>query len=930
MKEHKPTLNQIGVSILLVNTDSGDSETINQTIEKIFEAYRYKKSNFYNSNDLEESNLYKPLSFNSFGYFDKIYIFFNDSFDLTNQYLHPNSPLLKTIETDEELINQHFKFKVLTGSISSKDNCEKSLLNSTYKAMEDCLPSKKKDNKFNYAFLTRLKVNSLALFENGGKVIGDIKKKLEKNYNSLVFAEEPKGIHCVESFGFNELIIVTFWKDIKRGCDFLHKIRNLDIASICNKSNYSSEITKMNVFDSCSTNVGYLNTDFSELDSDVNLSTLISVKPGNAKKVIEHVKEYELLRTLFGWQDFEIKDLYKELQSVDEIHNFLREIKPYTESISTLVTYPYKNDEDQSKQIENLFTGIPENYRFQTNQITDLVNKLNLLNINQVVIQRVKNSILNFNKSISEPDNFPYFFFLKEFIQVNIFEVTNNFITIYKSGFTDSNGFNYVSIQEVENQIIKYVRIFEVCFNNRYLHSKELAETTEVNSSFRGGIQQYLLIYEDMFRMMHRFIFKKEKPAATLYVSSYPKTESWSFCMRMNIFQVYNPGLYLVILPHEVSIHYYTFLTEQIFAYVSSPKQQKPPLLKNLTIGSMSLEPKKQLSTRDVFKSLALISNFEKEYPWGEYLTDYYKTTIEKIKFDDKVQIFKIYLQYLLPDIVTLKTTFYKDFSLFIYWHLVYFLQLFGNRQSNNFEYVGNLRTILARFILLKYFVKTFLESDTECENKQETLDFSSESLEGIAQEIEELIETIVQIPGLNKELNKAADDIKALINHNIFNETSQFIISSSLVLTEQFLVEKETLAELEFHEEHNHFHLISKNELFKLAKTDDAKINRIFEYQRLLSFKYLSFFKEEYSEIILTDDNMLFNYSVESNDSKNQCYKNKLFINTSGSINVKGLVERQKIYTLKINYLQNVWHLSNLHKSIKHKSYTSQQAEES
>jgi len=823
---------RVGVSIILVNTNNGIDVEINDKINSIFNNYReYLVKPFIS----DKSHYYKPLSCNLFGHFDKAYIYLNDDFHLSNKYLHPSSTILSS---DKKVST--FNFKLITGDYLETES-EKSPSEKLYYKFENYLESK-------VFCLTRIKLNSKLLFTEGGKVVTTAKTEV-----SATLGEKSKSI-VIESFGFHELVLFSFWDNIDDASISLQKIRDLT---------YKGK----RLFVSSSTMVGVnKNLNFNEYKWNWKLTTILSVRPGYLNKVVSIIddsiknKNFKY-QSLFGWQDLIVEDLYKELGSQKEINCLIKKLNKYVESIQTAVSVRNISFEDDINEFDEIDFEI-ENYLIKQSEINEINSKLLHIGINQVVIHRIINSISNFNKCISEPDNFPYFLLLRKYL---IKQIIENIKNIYNSVYQGIL-IGYVSIIDVEAELVQIIKGFETAFTNRYIHSKELAEFSDINASYKGGIQQYLIVYEYLYNSMYSIVYQEADPDVTLVVSGNSQTVSWPFYMKMNIFQVYDPGLFLVVLAHEVSIHIYEKLLMECF-------------IEAFDDGSsifFSLFDKK---IKRILNGHAKLGYTKSENPYFIKLYDmfpvaYTENVNEAVQFRNE-ETYK----YFLTDLITLNVTFNRDIDLFLYWHVIYFCQLYGLSESNpgiegDKSYSGHLKSILVRFLLLLNYLN---------ENRS----------------LKEIIESIMDFKYFEEEYLIALVDSQDIIAES---ETNKYII----YLFEQ-IIKDENIQIIDFEKTFNITH-IDYTTPYAIHK-EEIENRGYIPYQRFCGYSYLKCFQNEFPNI-KTSQNINFK---SKNINKEE---NVVFINNNGNISLSGDNQRELAYNFKINYVQNMWHLSNLEKS--------------
>ncbi len=862
---------RIGVSILLVNSDKSDIKEIDNSIKNTFTTYQNSIRGQLIS---AESKYYEPIVVDLFGYFDKAYIYLNDDFELSNKYLHPCNVLIP----DNDNMNEMYSYKIITGNIMYES------ANRLYEALENAF-SKRNDEY--YFFLTRIKINSLHLLCHGGKFINGVKQIIKEKYSK---EDKKEGIYVVESFGFHELVVFSFWDDIDAGTKFLFETSELNINDKqLNNKQIDFNNKSYNLLDMSSTIIGHLSD--GEMNSkEWQLQSTLGIKPGYSKvflKKVDELMEGENIdfNLMLGWQDLISLDLYKNFTN-NKAHEFISKIKPYTDSIYTIVTKKL-DDKEKSELLEKSGNAnIPNKsvYKvkpFEKHKLRKLVDRLSDVGLNQVVTQRCINSILNFNKCISERESYPYFIHLWDYLDIFLFGYVEMFYELYVQKIQTKKGYDFMSIGQFETELITIVKGFENAFNNRYIHSKELAETSDTNHSYRGGIQQYLFIYEFLLSEMSKEIFQSERSGVSLYVSAYSQTVSYSYYMRMNIFQVYNPGLFLVVVSHEISIHMYNRFIMQSFQKEFNPNKEKDLRFLEST----------KLSIKEIMEGMKMLGydkeeNKSEENPYYKLLFDRFdesKDDNSKNKKDEEnkyrnEQLFR----YLLTDKITLCLTFFNNYELFVYWHLIYFYQLYGDRRETNFEFVGHLRTLYLRFYMLLYHHKG-MDSSQDYKN-----------------ELKNIISKVIVEEGVDYQFFKAVSDAKEIIANQ--REENNFVnkIYRNVVNNKCREIKSDSLKTYDYRSP-------------KIIRKDDIEISEVSFMLRERGYSYLKFYLDNFPRVIFTDDSDSYFEPLGNKEDNNAVH-----INRNGGMYIVGDKKREEVYNVKINYLQNIWHLSYLIKGQK------------
>jgi hypothetical protein len=884
-------IKRYGISILLVNSEKCKPGEIDTIIEEIFGIYRKTLDDLdqKDTSSDDETGYYRPINIDLLGYFDKAYLFLNEGFELTTRYLHPGSVLSRSSNSSEV-----FNFKITPGSIAFRgDESSKSIFSN--------IKSQRESNQ--YICISRAKVNSRHLFKGGGKVIGKIKSIITDIYKKTS-RDGAAGLFVVESFGFHEFIILSFWNNYQDSIKFLLETRELQISNPAFEG-YESFIDPQSfpVFDVFSTNFGLLKND-GLLSEQFDLFTGIGLKPGRSAEFFKVLKdeygnEHDFdFHSMHGWLDCLIPNFYKKIGEIEKIRNLLLKLQPLTDRIHTNIYSKIEHDKENTSDYKEIIRGLlkkgslqetkPESqndltvkFLIKNSRIKEVEFYLRELNLNYVVIQRLINSIINFNKCISERDNFPYFIRLKEYIDVILIDFVKESYELY---FLDSTS-EFFNIYDFENELILRVKGFETAFSNRYIHSRELAETSDINYAYKGGIQQYLVIYEYLFHSMHQFIFGKKKPGVSLYVSAYSNTLSWNHIMRMNIFQVYNPGLFLVVLAHEVSIHLFQKLIIECFGYINNGSAQK-----------FSFLEKFNFKTNDILDGLQSLGMYDvqNQNPFVNYVflnhfkfnpDDYSIDSTEGYNYRNNEV-----LKYLLTDKLTYHITFFKNLDLFVYWHLYFFFQLYGppSRTKPSRDYRQFLATQIIRFYMLFSFLKKDL-SENELKD-----------------DLKSALNKVVDITDFQDEFNYAVKSAREIIKYGNQESKSKVKPIEFLVNLYETIVDQESFESDFKGYDLKKFHVISIEDLREKGNGNISP-QAISLEQRRCNYSYL----KTYYEILPKIGWLSSVNETPANHDKT------VYIDPNGGIHKVGEEMRELIYKTKMNYLQNIWHLSYISKGL-------------
>jgi len=929
----------LGFGMVLANSSQHKISDLDKDISNTFREYRKQRilelDVFNNDEVIDEEyknvinekidswQFYNPISYTLIGNFSKCYTYLLDSYNFNNKYLHPQNIL--NVNTLEDGYGILYNYKVLTGSIFVDLSKKKE---SSHKAYLDDIKNKisqeHPQSNTKFVKITRIKVNSLLLYGNGGSFLAAVRNKLyqlsEDHIGKFSNYVQYRDALVIEAFGFNEIIVVTTWDCISHFNNFILEVRRLDLSDIespvddsklyhYSLSKHVRDLSKISeempletatvepssfthIIDRCSSmicmsidynlNNLYKNY-FASTNKELKILTTLSVKTGYIKLIkdaIDNISNGGInIKLLYGWQDLGCEDLYKDMTSSD-IKNFLDKYPQVIEHTYSVILSDLTDDIDGFLGFNKKRYEYYRNKRFKNSEIRLLVKKMKVIGISSVVIQRTLYTITNFNKCISEPENFCFFIELRQYLDSLVFEEVESLylqrvskLKIHRepkerpspeAKFVSDNVLNITSI---ERDLIITLKGFETAFTNRFIHSKDLAETSDVNYSYRGGIQQYLLIYEFINDLVTKSVFKSEDNPSTLYVSAYTHTESFPQYMRLNIFQIHEPLLFVSILMHEVTVHSFQRVIHNIFYREVNRKNSESSSLFDDTVSD------------EYFIKTLFEMGYDDDTNYFKYLCQLYGLTERKVT--DKY--LSSTLLYFLTDILLLKSQFNNDIQLFLYWMMIQFQQVSDNQSKLDHTFRESLVHFLMR---MRYIL-------SECSSSSEDIKLYESYLDDfkwkeVDIDADYVLNQILKTDNSFVELISKLESIltPTNIDDNLVNSYAQNIENLNID-TDTWKIKRE-----EF--EH------------------DSKFERsAMSHYIGITYQYLKYYQINFPKIkIIKTHRVGTSESINSKDA--QDYSSALFVDSLGGIEVKG-VNTEKVIQLKIKYLQAMWHLAHI-----------------
>lgn len=917
-KADKPAyIHRIGISLLLVNTDEPGDDSVTETIFQIFDRYKEKNQERLGTQSIS-SELYTPIELELFGTFDKLFVFLQDDNELINQYLHPQSTLLSNA-TNNQGKEVLFRYKTITGSFSERTDTPLKKAEFLTRKFEKIQELEDQKNA-SVVFLSRIKIGTPHLIKGGGKLLDAVKEALKNLKNKdPKYRKYCKSFILIESFGFHELVLLSSWEHFTEGVTFLKEAREMlpdDIKALLNTESRSIDDSLFfelsePIFDLFSSSLAFKEKIEHFKDKDhIEFHSVFGIRPGGTKTFREAIRntfsrfEEPNIQLLLGWKDYMVDQIFSGK------YDYKKEIAPFFEEASqiqivdnreTVVSMDFNAIEqyldghshlsktrgaDYAKADFGNSQALRERFLIRQETIIRFDRELRSIGINQAVIQRGLNAISNFNKSILDRENFTYFHSLYNYIHHNLIRFSSTHHILISEEWQEDSGPEadhlFFSVEHIEEELIKIIKGFETAFSNRYIHSRELSEISDTNYAYRGGIQQYLLIFEYLLSSYHKRIFYTDNSSVSLYVTGYSKTTSTLYNMRMNIFQVYNPGLFLVILSHEVVIHIFHKI---IMAGFLDKVQATPSKNSKKFLKSIGCDDQEYLL--DVLKLANQYSKIEKN-PFYKDLNKFYGDRLISQKDDQggvhdhnhhhETEI----AVYYFTDLITLEITFLGNKDIFIYWHLIYFFQLFGVRPSRDRRYTEELVSFLLRLYLI--FKHENPDSPQQVRSKFKAI----------------ITKHLRNVDNLDSLMDVIFDEYKKL-----YIEGKPFKVAHSLSnhMTSKFErpdIQPEKRETAQF----NH---ITDDSIFDGKGNIDKGSE--FMIQRKIGFTYLSDIHSRFNNIFIEKRGRLFDPKKYRNESA-------LIVGQNGGISFNSSadkeegIDRIEVFEARMNFYQRLWHL--------------------
>lgn len=275
-----------------------------------------------------------------------------------------------------------------------------------------------------------------------------------------------------------------------------------------------------------------------------------------------------------------------------------------------------------------LFSPDLTKYQLSKSLIQTIQGALRIYPIPYTFKNQIENLIINFNDGISDPLMYNYFIglrgsllnFLKQHFQTPLYNTkskTGMAIKAYSNYFDNSEVYdeslpksgeddNSIKPRSVEiSNISLFIQTWNKAYWNRYFHSYYFTEINDFNIEHHGGIQQILITYDVMYKLMSKRIFGKRCKRPFLNVQVGPIISSSQYYNTVNFVHLFFPAIYACECVHEVANYVIPFLIEEghdEFDILMNPQSEmiKPDRLEKLEKLEEAIY--KQLNPRDSFE----------------------------------------------------------------------------------------------------------------------------------------------------------------------------------------------------------------------------------------------------------------------------------------------------------------------------------------
>lgn len=239
-----------------------------------------------------------------------------------------------------------------------------------------------------------------------------------------------------------------------------------------------------------------------------------------------------------------------------------------------------------SKIRNKLYYHNLEKYQIKKNYNSKLQDALRIYPIPHTFKSQIENIIINFNDAIADPLMHNYFIGLKgallnfldyhfkspkyntrkqkDLAHLNLLETFSSIFPFQVSKV--GNEQTPIAPKPVEiNNISLFIQTWNKAYWNRYFHSYYFTEINDFNIEHHGGIQQILLTYDVVYKLISKRIYGKNCKRPFINVQIGSTISSSQFYNTVNFTHLFTPAIYACECVHEVSNYIIPFLIEKGF-----------------------------------------------------------------------------------------------------------------------------------------------------------------------------------------------------------------------------------------------------------------------------------------------------------------------------------------------------------------------------
>lgn len=576
-------IDKYGLFIGLVSTPGNITagELAHEISLDLFGRHKKSRNTFAKVNGVTlDEKLYAPLSFKTIGDQELIILSLIDDLSFPHRVFHPYHGNIKLNRKDNEV--REFDYQVLTCSNSYGEFSGNPEENGPAP-----LDSFLEDQRYPFISISKIKVSNYFLLGNGIHFLNLIKKGIYALSNRLIDpAKKIVRTLVLDSFGSEELIILTFSKNLSILGKMIHRIRGMQMEHLAGLEGYDHVFDhklfhtdedgrdwgKAHIFSAFNSTLGYRpdpenkKYEYISLNKDkIHIDFIADIKPGHEQSVKNELEKLNLehlviingkkrinSNTLEFYMVFEShadNDIKSLLQEIELLKNFDTSKKHIRKIKLKLCT---ENDESTVRDQEPYTGAHPKSELYNVLKIDDalIVNlHKNLIraNISKVYRERIMKMYSNYNNCIQDPMFFASFMELYGYLQTGFPTRINQYLE--KDDNTPSQYFHEI--------IDRCLKEFEQAYYNRFHQSNRMNEMSEFNLEWNGGIQQVISALDCAFKEMSSISNNPRSKEKFINITGYGRVNTSDTTLGLNLLYVTYPELFAITICKEVFNFYW-------------------------------------------------------------------------------------------------------------------------------------------------------------------------------------------------------------------------------------------------------------------------------------------------------------------------------------------------------------------------------------
>lgn len=531
---------------------SVDGKELYVELQSIFNAHTNNLKRQSDEPDKIDKQLYVPVAYRMFGTHGLAILSLIDDFAFCSRIFNPNN--IHNIGEPINNMKNMFRSVVITGTSETEDDT----LGLRKKAEDTFL---RKDCKFPFIGIIRLKIDYRLLQNKGCETIRAIRRWLEQEHSKLLGRFQQNNFldyFVVDCFDNDELAVVAFSSKIYALYDFLDQIRRLNCKDACVA--YDRIISEKHIFASCHLSLGYHIDYDTKTDAENNNSTFLCADKSvlvfnNEKKDGEKILMINCLcETKPGHRDYfckYIKDKFgvsvfrRTMTGGTIVHLELPFIKIY--DLERLCRDKKEGFQQHLRRIKITLNDPRKITYSNDNQINCILGNGNQFTATSIVsesdISDVENIVKRFGISKIVRDKLLSLFRLyndccNNHLQFLYFEELNPALTRIRCVLNELEA--EADIRKMEEILNAEIAALEEAFYNRMHNSKTPNTTLE----YSGGVQQHLTAFNYTYKQLVGLLSPSDSSMVYARITGAERVSSTRTHLDLNINHIMYPELF--------------------------------------------------------------------------------------------------------------------------------------------------------------------------------------------------------------------------------------------------------------------------------------------------------------------------------------------------------------------------------------------------